>query len=624
MNVDWFQPFSHLQYSVGAIYMTIQNLPRHLRYKEDNIILVGLIPGPSEPSLTINSYLTPLVQELKAAWETGFTVQTSSCSYITIRLALTCVSCDMPASRKVCGFLGHNAQLGCNKCLKKFPSPSRGVVDYSGFNRAEFIGRNVISHRENCRRILNECTKTKIRRKEAKFGVRYSVLLQLPYFDPVRYTVIDIMHNMLLGTGKHMFKVWLKLEILNVRNLHEIEKISSLMCTPHSMGRLPVNILSNYGGFKAAQWQAWITVYSPVVLKGIIPDNHLQCWLIFVRACCILTQRIVQRSDIITADLLLLNFCQKFEQLYGKENCTPNIHLHNHIKDCLMDYGPSHAFWCFSFERYNGLLGSFHTNQKAIEPQIMRKFINAQRLHGDISMANLHLMSFPSHQKPMSLNTLGDTSDVNVLEMLRIATSTISTIKHFGSVGIAALRSPLYEGVFDSTVIGDLTTLYSALYPNRVIHRVPPFYQYSGRATLCTQLMGSVLNRSSCTSSSVIAAFWPGNSSDLSTIDYSRKRIGVVQYYLRHSIIFKQIDGTDEHVEHIFACVIWKQQHANAEWFGISATICLNSNEPSSMCSYIPIQRIHDLCAHCLLELNVLGYNETVFVAVPIPLKYSL
>lgn len=103
----------------------------------------------------------------------------------------------------------------------------------------------------------------------------------------------------------------------------------------------------------------------------------------------------------------------------------------------------------------------------------------------------------------------------------------------------------------------------------------------------------------------------------MSTIDYSRKRIGVVQYYLRHSIIFKQIDGTDEHVEHIFACVIWKQQHANAEWFGISATICLNSNEPSSMCSYIPIQRIHDLCAHCLLELNVLGYNETVFVAVP-------
>ena len=190
---------------------------------------------------------------------------------------------------------------------KEFPSPSKGVVDYSGFNRVEFVSRNVTSHRANCRSVLNECLKTKIRSKEAKFGVRYSVLLQLPYFDPVRYTVIDIMHNLLLaiGTGKHMFKVWLKLEVLNKHNLDKIDKISKLICTPHSMGRLPINILSNYGGFKAAQWQAWISVYSPVVLKGIIPDNHLVCWLLFVRACCILTQRIVQRSDIITADLLL-------------------------------------------------------------------------------------------------------------------------------------------------------------------------------------------------------------------------------------------------------------------------------------------------------------------------------
>ena len=89
--------------------MTIQNLPRHLQYKEENIILVGLIPGPSESSLTINSYLTPLVQELKTAWETGFIVQMTSGFHITIRVALTCISCDIPASRKVSGFLGHNA-----------------------------------------------------------------------------------------------------------------------------------------------------------------------------------------------------------------------------------------------------------------------------------------------------------------------------------------------------------------------------------------------------------------------------------------------------------------------------------------------------------------------------------
>ena len=34
INVDLFQPFIHTEYCLGAIYLTIQNLPRELRYKE--------------------------------------------------------------------------------------------------------------------------------------------------------------------------------------------------------------------------------------------------------------------------------------------------------------------------------------------------------------------------------------------------------------------------------------------------------------------------------------------------------------------------------------------------------------------------------------------------------------
>ena len=49
MNVDWFQPYKHRTYSLGVIYLAIMNLPRSVRFKRDNIIVVGLIPGPSEP-----------------------------------------------------------------------------------------------------------------------------------------------------------------------------------------------------------------------------------------------------------------------------------------------------------------------------------------------------------------------------------------------------------------------------------------------------------------------------------------------------------------------------------------------------------------------------------------------
>ncbi len=61
MNVDWYQPFKNSPYSVGVIYLTILNLPREERFKQENIILVGVIPGPKEPKNNINTYLDPLV-----------------------------------------------------------------------------------------------------------------------------------------------------------------------------------------------------------------------------------------------------------------------------------------------------------------------------------------------------------------------------------------------------------------------------------------------------------------------------------------------------------------------------------------------------------------------------------
>ena len=134
MNVDCFQPYERSTYSLGAIYLTIQNLPRDVRFKPENIVLVGVLPGPHEPSGTVNSYLTPLVIELQKAWASGFSLPTHLGIDITVKLALSCVACDIPASRKVSGFLGHTAALGCNKCMKVFSTHADGVRDYFGYD----------------------------------------------------------------------------------------------------------------------------------------------------------------------------------------------------------------------------------------------------------------------------------------------------------------------------------------------------------------------------------------------------------------------------------------------------------------------------------------------------------
>ena len=118
------------------------------------------------------------------------------------------------------------------------------------FNRDTWRQRDCDSHRQHCGEVPKETTKTNIRRKESELGVRYSLLLSLPYFDPVRFTVIDIMHNLFLGTGKPMFKTWLKLGIFKSEDLDEIDRRCSCFQVPSSIGKIPINAASNYGGFK--------------------------------------------------------------------------------------------------------------------------------------------------------------------------------------------------------------------------------------------------------------------------------------------------------------------------------------------------------------------------------------
>ncbi len=79
--------------------------------------------------------------------------------------------------------------------------------------------------------------------------------------------------------------------------------------------------------------------------------------------------------SLILADNLLLQFCKRVERLFGTSFVTPNMHMHGHFKDFVLDYGPIHEFWCYSFERYNGILGNQPSNNRAIEPQLLKQFL---------------------------------------------------------------------------------------------------------------------------------------------------------------------------------------------------------------------------------------------------------
>ena len=92
-----------------------------------------------------------------------------------------------------------------------------------------------------------------------------------------------------------------------------------------------------------------------------------------------LAQHPVSVHVIKAADLKLLEFCSTFEHLYSKQACTPNMHMHCHLMECILHYGPASAFWNYPFERYNGVMQSFVGNWMMPEMQMMKRFTAYQR-----------------------------------------------------------------------------------------------------------------------------------------------------------------------------------------------------------------------------------------------------
>ena len=333
------QPFDQTPYSVGVLYLVLMNLPRSERFKRQNVFLVGIIPGPSEPRNNINSFLTPLVDELLILWDKGVNIRHSGSLLLPerFRVALLCVVCDMPASKKVCGFTSHNSKHGCNKCTKQFMTCGIGeATDYSGFNSCP--SRNIIDHRKHVDEILAQSTQESRNAKESLYGARYSELLRLPYFDCIRFTIVNPMHNLFLGTAKRMMEIWLELSILTRADLEHVQQKVDASSVPSSMSRIPFKIAKSFSGFTAEQWKTWVIVFSPFALFTHLPVNHYKCWLNFVKACKLLSQLMINVSDVGTSHSLLLTFCRDVEKMYGTARVTPNMHMHTRLADCVLDY----------------------------------------------------------------------------------------------------------------------------------------------------------------------------------------------------------------------------------------------------------------------------------------------
>jgi hypothetical protein len=207
LSADFFNPLTNKQggkkVSVGVISLVCLNIPPSLRYKPENMFLVGLIPGPKEPPLdTINHYLTPLVDAFLEFWQPGvrFSRTHNFPDGRLVRCALIAVICDLPAARKVGGFAAFSHMHFCSVCHCHRKKEGYGNTNYDGWKRRTA---------DECRTFAEQYKAAENEKERQSIfdsaGLRWSELLRLPYFDPARFIVVDAMHNLFLGLVKEHF-----------------------------------------------------------------------------------------------------------------------------------------------------------------------------------------------------------------------------------------------------------------------------------------------------------------------------------------------------------------------------------------------------------------------------------
>ena len=77
---------------------------------------------------------------------------------------------------------------------------------------------------------------------ETSLGCRYSILLRLPYFDATQMLAVDPMHNLFLGTGKHILQFWLQREFIPKSKYGQIQAFVDKIVVPSDVGRSHIKL----------------------------------------------------------------------------------------------------------------------------------------------------------------------------------------------------------------------------------------------------------------------------------------------------------------------------------------------------------------------------------------------
>ena len=189
-----------------------------------------------------------------------------------------------------------------------------------------------------------------------------TILTNLPNTGLVSNVPLDAMHLVYLGVTRQQIRHWLgdkrgrrksyNLSDANIAIISErLENLSYVL--PEDFNRR-CRSLEHWKLWKATEFRHFLLYFGPAILKDVLPLNMYQNFLLLHISILILSSKcLVSKSENIRyAESLLINFIITFQNIYGTDSVTYNVHNLLHLSKDVDNYGSLEEFSAFNFENY--------------------------------------------------------------------------------------------------------------------------------------------------------------------------------------------------------------------------------------------------------------------------------
>ncbi|KIK18256.1 hypothetical protein PISMIDRAFT_14501 [Pisolithus microcarpus 441] len=179
--------------------------------------------------------------------------------------------------------------------------------------------------------------------------------------------------------------------ILDQSVLSEVWKDMARTTLLSWVARAPHNLGSpGHGKLKADQWRTACLINLTIMLCRLWGSDGaserdavlLRNYLSLVTAVRWATTHSTSDQHAEIVEKHLIYYTRSTLQIFGPRALVYNNHASLHVPECLRTFGPTHGWWAFPFERYNGILQRFKTNTRIgeMEHTMMKAFCRGSNL----------------------------------------------------------------------------------------------------------------------------------------------------------------------------------------------------------------------------------------------------